>query len=816
MEKTTINLKILLPEIINEKDECIQRIIELMQDKRGIEKVHVISENFDSNAKFCIHYDTENISITEVQQLAKVAGNEITEKFGHLLIEVKGIKQPGQAETLASAISNLEGIISVSTPGTGFLLLEYDREKIKQSAIKNKISELGLLPANKDVFKENKTLNTHSENPSKLFPNYLNILKENTELLFVVICGIMLAIGFGLSLIPDIHHFIPVIFYLLAYFAGGFFISKEAASSVLRGRFEIDFLMVVAAIGAAVLGKWAEGSLLLFLFNLGHSLEHYALDKAKRSIEGLSQLIPKTALLKTETGLKEVGVEELSIGQIIVVKPNSIISADGIVVKGSSSVNQTAITGESIPVEKSAYSYPFKEIKDLEKVEEVNKVFAGTINGTHSLEIAISKITADSTISRLIKMVKEAQKQKSSKQNFVERIEKYYVPAVLILVCLLLFVFLFREETFSESFYRAMAVLVASSPCALAISTPSTVLSGVARAAKGGVLIKGGKPLEALGETEAIAFDKTGTLTIGNPKLTGVYPLNEFSEEELLKIIVSVEKLSDHPIATAIVKGGEERLKQTVYPAGNLESITAKGLKANWNGFEIYIGNLSLFTGKNKVVDESVRSRITSLEADGNTTMLVEKDNQFIGIITLMDRPREEAKETIDQLKEIGIRKIVMLSGDNQRVAEAIAEEVGITDFVGSLIPEQKVKAVEDLMRTNKNVAMVGDGVNDAPAMAKSTVGIAMGAAGSPIALETADIALLGDNLKNLPFAIALSRKAKQITTQNLFISIGMVVILLPATIFGLSMVPAIIGHEGSTLLVVFNALRLLRFRYKT
>jgi Cd2+/Zn2+-exporting ATPase len=637
---------------------------------------------------------------------------------------------------------------------------------------------------------------------------------EKTELIFAIICGSLLAIGFGLSFINGLSQYISIGFYIGAYFFGGFYTTKEAIEEISKGKFEIDFLMLVAAIGAACLGQWAEGALLLFLFSLGHSLEHFAMEKAKKSIAALTELTPKTALLKNGNDVKEVKIEELRAGDVIVVKPNSKISADGFVVSGNSSVNQAPITGESIPVDKNPVEDTNMNLDSADKLDARYKVFAGSINGSEALEIKVTKIAANSTIARLVKLVNETQTQKSPTQNFTDKLQKYYVPSVLILVGLLLLAFLVIDEPFSASFYRAMAVLVAASPCALAISTPSAVLSGVARAARGGVLIKGGKPLEELGSLTAIAFDKTGTLTEGKPKLTGVYPLNGISEEELLQVVIAVEKLSDHPLAAAIVKGGEEKLKTKVLAASNVQAIQGRGIKADHDGRIIHIGNKELFTEKDKQLPPDIKTKVEDLEKQGNTTMLVQQNDQFIGIVTLMDVARTDAKDTLAKLNKLGIRKMIMLTGDNQNVAEAIAKEIGITEVWGNLMPEQKVAAIEKLRTSEKKVAMVGDGVNDAPAMAKSTVGIAMGAAGSDVALETADIALMADKLENLPFAIGLSKKAHGIIKQNLIISLGMVAILIPLTISGLAHIgPAVIGHEGSTLVVVFNALRLLAYK---
>lgn len=639
------------------------------------------------------------------------------------------------------------------------------------------------------------------------------IFGKNTELIFSLICGAALGSGFGLSKIVAVPEWVSLSLYITAYFFGGFYTAKEAVQTVIRGGFEIDFLMLVAAIGAAILGSWMEGALLLFLFSLGHALEHYAMSKARKSIEALTSLAPPTALVLRDGGQQEIRIEELVLGDIIIIKPNSKIPADGVVVKGEGSVNQAPITGESVPVDKSPVPDLDKDYSKEKSIKPQYRVFAGTINGAAALEVKVIKEAKDSTISRLVKMVNEAEKQKSPTQLFTDKFEKYFVPVVLVLVTALCFAFLLIDEPFSKSFYRAMAVLVAASPCALAISTPSAVLSGVARAARGGVLIKGGRPLEDLGSLNAIAFDKTGTLTEGKPKLTNVIPLLGTTEEALLRIAIAVEKLSDHPLAEAIVKGGMEMLqKQSLPSATKVKGITGRGVEAEVEGKKILIGNKALFEKDN--VPAEIIKQVEDLEKGGHTSMLVKQDKDFIGILSLMDVPREEAKKVLQELADLGIKKMIMLTGDNQQVAEAVAKQIGITDAMGNLMPEDKVKAVQKLDKSEKMVAMVGDGVNDAPAMAKSTVGIAMGAAGSDVALETADIALMGDKLESLPFAIGLSRKAKGIIKQNLWISLGVVAALIPLTILGITSIgPAVMAHEGSTLVVVGNALRLLAYK---
>ncbi|MBN8858639.1 MAG: heavy metal translocating P-type ATPase [Sphingobacteriales bacterium] len=832
MEKVKINLDIILPDVPDEKDACVQRIITEIKGRPGIDDVHIVPETADKKAQLCFHYNPDRITVEHVQKLAEQAGAKITQRYRHLLLEVEGIRHQRQTRLVEAELKNKQGILSVAASAGGTVLIEFDSSVTSEQQVYSFIKKAGLKVINGKANGKsgvNKSQATH-DHDHKERPGHKHeegeehehshggIFGKNTELIFSIICGGLLGIGFGLSRIGGIPSIVPLILYISAYFFGGFFTAKEAVQTILKGGFEIDFLMLVAAAGAAILGNWAEGALLLFLFSMGHALEHFAMEKARKSIAALTELAPKTALLKQNGQTKEVKIEELKKGDIIVVKPNTKISADGIVVNGGGSVNQAPITGESIPVDKEAIEDPNINPDQADKLETKYKVFAGTINGNESMEVKVMKEASDSTLSRLVKMVNEAQTQKSPTQRFTDKFEKYFVPAVLILVTLLCFAFLVIDEPFSKSFYRAMSVLVAASPCALAISTPSAVLSGVARAARSGVLIKGGRPLEDLGVLTALAFDKTGTLTEGKPKLTQTTPLNGINENELLKIVVAVELLSDHPIAKAIVKDGKEKLKVDNIPhASDMESVLGKGIKAVLENNTIYVGNLALFENlDNNKPTEEVKSNVAKLEAEGNTTMVIRRNDEYIGIIAVMDTPRAEAKDTLLRLKNTGIRRMVMLTGDNQQVAEAVAKQVGITDAWGSLLPEQKVDAIVKLTKQENKTAMVGDGVNDAPAMAKSTVGIAMGAAGSDVALETADIALMGDKLELLPFAIGLSRKAKRIIKQNLIISLGVVAMLIPLTILGIATIgPAVIAHEGSTLVVVFNALRLLVYNNK-
>jgi Zn2+/Cd2+-exporting ATPase len=636
----------------------------------------------------------------------------------------------------------------------------------------------------------------------------------NLELWFSLASGVLLLVGWIVGRSMGEDAMIVRVLYAAACLAGAWFTVREAIENLRQRRLQIDTLMLVAAAGAIALGHWGEAGLLLFLFSLGHALENYAMGRARRAIEALAQLRPETALVRRGQELVETQVESLQVGDIVVVKPDERIAADGFVVVGDTSIDQSAITGESVPVDKRPVTDIAAARANPDAVSAEHRVFAGTLNRAQVIEIEVSRRADQSTLSRVVEMVRSAENQKSPTQLFTDRFQRYFVPAVLALAFVLLFAWVVVDEPFSASFYRAMAVLVAASPCALAISTPSAVLSGVARAARSGVLIKGGAPLERLGVLHALAFDKTGTLTEGQPRVTDVLTAENINEDTLLGVAVAVEKLSDHPLAAAVVRDGSERLGAAALPiATQLQSLTGKGLRAEVDGQVVYIGKRALFTEIDTAgLPPDLDARMRALESEGRTTFAVKHGDRYLGAIGLMDTPRAAATAVIAQLRTLGIRQMVMLSGDNQQVADAVAKGVGIDRAHGNLMPEDKVTTIRELQAAG-DVAMIGDGVNDAPALAMASVGIAMGAAGSDVALETADVALMGDDLSKLPFVIGLSRQTRRIIRQNLWASLGMVVILIPATIFGLKMGIAVLFHEGSTLLVVANALRLLAYK---
>ena len=642
------------------------------------------------------------------------------------------------------------------------------------------------------------------------------IFGEKSELIFALLAGALTLVGWLLGRQSVGPEWLPMGLFIAAYFFGGFYTGREAIENLRAKRFEIDTLMLVAAAGAAALGEWAEGALLLFLFSLGHSLEHFAMGRARRAIEALAKLAPETATVRRGETTEEVAVAQLQVGDVLIVRPNERLPADGVVVLGTSAVNQAPVTGESVPVDKEPVRDLAAGLAAFDKLAPQHRVFAGTINGAGAIEVSVARRADQSTMARVVKMVTEAEAQRSPTQQLTERFERIFVPTILVLVGLLMLAWLVVDEPFATSFYRAMAVLVAASPCALAISVPSAVLSGVARAARGGVLVKGGGPLENLGTLTAIAFDKTGTLTEGKPKLTDVIAADGSTQAELLNVALSVENQSDHPLALAVVNGANERLKDKAetLAIANVESITGRGVKAVVAGDQVVIGKPVLFTEMADVpVPADVDKANQTLVETGRTTMIVRRGSRYLGVIGVMDTPRPVAAQVMRDLKALGIQKMIMLSGDNQQVADAVAKTVGLTEARGDLMPEHKVETIKSIIASEGKVAMVGDGVNDAPAMANATVGIAMGAAGSDVALETADVALMSDDLAHLPFAVGLSRATSRIIKQNLWVSLGVVAVLIPSTILGLSIGVAVLFHEGSTLIVVVNALRLLAYK---
>lgn len=771
-EKLLLDLALILPDIPDEQDACVERMTSLLQGK-GIDRAHVVRE--DGKARLCLHYDPERIGLAEVRRLAAAAGASIGNRYGHESLRIDGMDCPTCADVIEHTLARLDGVLEAKVSyAAERLRLEYDGEKISRRAVVRRLEVLGYRIVEDEA--------------------HAGWWAEHRELVVSLVAGALLLAGW-LGSLTGMPNAVSLGLYWAAYVSAGYFTARDAVQSLRVKRFDIDTLMLVAAAGAAALGEWAEGALLLFLFSLGHALEHRAMDRARRAIEALAELAPKTALVQRDGVEIEVPVETLLRGDRVVVKPGQRLPADGKVAEGNSAVDQSPVTGESMPVDKGP----------------ADAVFAGTINGEGVLIVEVTKLATESTLARMVRLVSEAQTQKSPTQQFTDRFERVFVPTVLIGAGLLIAVPPLLGYPFAESFYRAMAVLVAASPCALAIGTPAAVLSAVARAARAGVLIKGGAHLENLGRLTAIAFDKTGTLTEGRPRLTDIVPFGGLPDKEFLALAAAVESRSGHPLAQAVVAAARKRGLRWEEPT-EAESVAGKGIRATLSGRRVEIGNRRLFGGE--AVDAWLATQVERLEEVGRSTMLVRVDGSFTGILGLMDTPRIGVCEMLSALRSLGVAKTIMLTGDNERVAQTVAQQVGINEVRASLLPEDKVGAMASLVEQHGQAAMVGDGVNDGPALARATVGIAMGGAGTDVALETADVVLMGDELGKLPFAVALSRAARSVIRQNLLIALGVVALLIPATLFGWAGIGvAVLIHEGSTIVVVLNALRLLSYR---
>ena len=776
MKNVRIELPILLPEIPDARDACVRRLQELLNQRRGITRTHVVEDG--GTALLCLHYDPDVITLDSVEQLARAAGGEVQERYGHHVYPIRAVAAEDAGRRIEDTLMAVNGVLAASANLAGQVVrIEFERARFRPEDVEDALRADGFAPVSEPDARR-------------------SWYARNRELAWSLLAGALLAAGFALAR-SGVDPSIVVPIYLGSYAFGAFDLVRHAFGSLRKGRFafDIDLLMLLAALGAAVLGEWAEGAFLLFLFSLAHALEHYALGRARASIRALADLAPPIARVQRGDRLEEVPVADVQKGERVLVRPAERVPVDGRIVAGRSAINQAPITGESVPVDKA----------------EGDDVFAGTINGEGALTIETTKAAGDRTLDRVIKLVEEAQTQKAPTQVFTDRFERVFVPAVLVAdVLVIVLPPLFGVWDWSTSFYRGMALLVASSPCALALGTPATVLAGIAQAARRGVLVKGGMHLENLGTINAIALDKTGTLTVGQPEVTDVIPATDVSAEELLRIAAAVEQQSQHPLAAAVVRKAQAD-GLSIETAEAAESVTGRGIRARVGGRRVEIGNARLFNEANVTIPPDILDSAARLQASGRSVMLARTEDRWLGVLGLADRPREGVREVLDRLRQVGLKRIVMLTGDHRAVGEAIGKEVGVDEVRGELLPEDKVTAIQALLKEHGRVAMVGDGVNDAPALAQATVGIAMGAAGTATALETADVALMADDLGRLPFAIGLSRKARAIIRQNLYLSLAVIAALILATttgVFGIG--PAVFVHEGSTLVVIANALRLL------
>ncbi|OJW81806.1 MAG: cadmium-translocating P-type ATPase [Bacteroidetes bacterium 46-16] len=612
----------------------------------------------------------------------------------------------------------------------------------------------------------------------------------------VIVTGLcLLFIGFAWMAGRNEMRSLEIVLYILAYVIGGYQKALEGLETLFKEKdLDVDLLMVIAAIGAASIGYWMDGAILIFIFSLSGALEGYTMEKTNKDIQSIMKLRPEEAVLLENGKERKVKVEDLKKGNIILVRPGDRIAADGIIIEGYSAINQASITGEAIPVDKS----------------KGDEVFSGTINGQGALEIKVTKPTEETMLAKIIHLVQEAKNEKPPSQLFVERFEGVYAKVVVAVAILLMILPPFLINwTWSETIYRAMIFLVVASPCALVSSIMPAILSGISNAARKGVLFKGGVHLEHIGGVKAVAFDKTGTLTSGKPKVVDIIPFTDYNETELLRITASIETLSEHPIAKAIVKTANEKNILLAKPK-ELQAIHGLGVHGILNDITYKIGKVDML--EDIEIADAYLQRADQLEEQGKTVIFVSADGQPIGLLSIEDTIRPLAKKVVDELKAKGI-KVALLTGDTETTGKAIGKQAGIDEVFAQLLPEQKVEAIKKLERKYGKVAMVGDGVNDAPALATASVGIAMGSAGTDVAMETADIILMADNIENIPFAISLGGRTSRVIKQNIAFAITVALTLVTLNFIGgiINLPEGVVGHEGSTVLVILSGLRLLK-----
>lgn len=608
-----------------------------------------------------------------------------------------------------------------------------------------------------------------------------------------VLSGLFLALGWMWErLAPGLHNWAAAA-YAAAYVFGGYLRVRDGLAALRRGSLNIDMLMALGAMGAAALGRWGEGAVLIFLFALSNALEEFASGRTRRAIEALVTLRPDEALVRSADGEERVvPLGQVQVGDLVVVRPAERLGVDGVVVEGRSAVDQAAITGESVPVAKAPGS----------------QVYAGSLNTTGSLLVRVTRPATDSTLARVIRLVEEAQEQKARSQRVVDWIDRYYT-LIVVAVAVLTWTLppLLAGWSWSDSFYLAMQLLVVMSPCALVIATPAALLSGIAAGARQGILFKGGIHLEQAGTIRVVAFDKTGTLTEGRPELASVIPAEGVSEEELLRLAASAELRSGHPLGQAIVAAARRRVGGLPQPV-EVEEQPGLGVSALVEGRRVLVGSRRLLEEE---LDGWMNRQAERVEDQGETAVLVMADGRPLGVLGVADRIRPQARAVVEALRAQGIRRIVMLTGDNERVAAAVAAEAGVDEFRANLLPADKLKAIEELERAYGPVAMVGDGINDAPALARASLGVAMGGAGNDAALESADVVLMSDDLARLTDAFRLGRLARKVVAQNLAFAVSVIAMLATLSLMGSLTLPlAVVGHEGSTILVAVNGLRLL------
>ncbi len=848
-EKVRIEMPLVLAESAQDCDKCLERFLDALSSREGVIEAHMVP----NPATLCLHFDPEALTPLQVQTMAREEGLDLEMRYSHETLLLDGLDCADCASKLESALADLPGIQSASVNfAAATLRVEYEAQDEVREAITARIREMGYRVAQGErwVFqlegldcadcaarletsivrapgvisaqlnfataklavngdgrpglmetlrrraRENGVTLRQEGVPEAAGTGWRELLRKRNRDVLTGLSGLCIALGFGLQLMG-----LPVALsqglYTLAILLGGFYVIRAGLAALLLARSaDMNLLMTVAAVGAIAIGAWEEGAIAVFLFSVGNALEAHSVDRARGAIRSLMTLSPQETTRLIGEKEERIPVSELRVGDLIRVRPGERIPTDGVVIDGASAVDQALITGESMPVDKVGG----------------DKVYAGTLNGPSGLVIRATRGPEDNTLARIIQMVEEAQAQKAPSQRFVDTFARYYTPAMMLVAALTVIVPTVLGGDFHTWFYRGLVILVIGCPCALVISTPISIVSAIAAAARQGVLIKGGAYLEEAGGLRAMALDKTGTLTVGRPAVTDVIPLNGHSREEVLALAAAIEGASEHPLARALVEAAEA--EGVSYRVGeDFQALTGQGAQAKVDRSVAYVGSHKLFETLGNHASETCK-HVERLESEGNTVVMVGSEGEVIGIVAVADEMRPEAAAAVDALKKEGVRHTVMLTGDNRSVAQAIGQKAGVDEIQAEVLPEDKVSAVQELLSRYGKVGMVGDGVNDAPALAAATVGIAMGAAGTDVAFETADVVLMAEDLSRVAWFIRLSRRTLNIIRQNITFSLVIKGIFFLLALGGFATLwMAIFADMGTSLIVIFNSLRLLRTR---
>ena len=782
-------------------DQCISCITRRLDSLPGITD-YSFSQH-DNQLKIKVTYDSRILPLSEIARQLHCTHAVIDPDIAHMVLRIQGMHSPRCERIIESTINHIpnSAVHATASYPSASLRLEFDRLACPLPEIIRRLDILGYTPifspAQPLPRKQPLTTQTKPTKPLlfKRLTRALAWIRVHPEVILLIIAAISLATGFIVHLLSGPLH-LRILCLIIAAIASSTRTMPQAIHSLRQFKLDVDVLMFVAAAGAASLGHFEEGAFLLFLFGLGAAGEHLALDHARSAINAIANVAPDTANLIDQSGqVTSVPISNLKIGDHLSVQPFQRIPADALITQGSSYIDQATITGESQPVPKTVG----------------NEVFAGTFNTDSALTLEVTRPASDSTIARILKLVEEAQTTKSKTQLFTDRIEEIYVPIVFFLTLLLIFIPpLATQGNWGVWFIRAMAFLTAASPCALAIGTPAAILCTIARAARLGVLVKGGIHLEQLASIRSIAFDKTGTLTTSASTIYDIQPASpDISKSDLLTIAASVEQSITHPLARAITAAAEDK-HLMLKPVSNVTQKAGQGVSAKILSDTYTVGKPS----PDSIIPDALTHAARDFATQGKTVIYITKNyTQTLGFITLADQIRPNAAPVISALRSQKINNISILTGDHALAAQSL-NSLGVDDIYADLLPEDKLNLIDDLLNKHSRVAMVGDGINDTPALAHASVGIAMGAAGSDAALETADIVLMGSDLSRLPDALSLARKSKTIIIQNLTFALAVIIIVSPLAALGFAdLALAVFLHEGSTVLVTLNALRLLRYK---